>query len=214
MVNRDLSDLREDYKFGELLEESLEKDPFKQFEIWFNQATEENIYEPNAMTVSTISKENKPTSRILLLKEFTKEGFVFYTNYLSNKAKDIEFNNNVALNFFWAQMQRQVRIEGKAFKISYDKSNEYFLSRPRGSQLGAISSIQSSKIKNREELENKYKELESFYDGKTLEKPDHWGGYIVKPEKFEFWQGRTSRLHDRIEFLLSKDNWTISRLSP
>lgn len=214
MVNRDLSDLREDYRFGELLEDSIENDPFHQFEIWFNDAVSSSVYEPNAMTVSTVSKSLKPSSRVLLLKEFTKEGFVFFTNYLSNKAKDIENNNNVALNFFWAELQRQVRIEGVISKISKEKSEEYFKSRPRNSQLGAITSIQSSIIKNREEIEKKYKDIEATHEGKEIKKPEHWGGYIVTPERFEFWQGRTSRLHDRIQFELINNNWIISRLSP
>lgn len=214
MVNRDLSDLREDYRFSELLEETLEINPFKQFDIWFNDAVSSSVYEPNAMTISTVSKSLKPSSRVVLLKEFTTEGFIFFTNYLSNKAKDIENNNNVALNFFWAELQRQVRIEGTISKISKVKSEEYFKSRPIGSQLGAITSIQSSIIKNREEIEKKYKEIESIYDGKEIEMPEHWGGYIVKPERFEFWQGRTSRLHDRIQFELINDSWIISRLSP
>jgi pyridoxamine 5'-phosphate oxidase len=214
MVNRDLSDLREDYRFSELLEKTLENNPFKQFEIWFNDAVNSSIYEPNAMTISTISKTLKPSSRVVLLKEFTTDGFVFFTNYLSNKAKDIENNNNVALNFFWAELQRQIRIEGSISKISKAKSEEYFKSRPRESQLGAITSIQSSIIKNRDEIETKYKEIESLYEGKEIEMPEHWGGYIVKPERFEFWQGRTSRLHDRIQFELINDSWIISRLSP
>lgn len=214
MVNRDLSDLREDYRFSELLEKTLENDPFKQFEVWFNDAVSSSIYEPNAMTISTVSKSLKPSSRVVLLKEFTTEGFVFFTNYLSNKAKDIEDNNNVALNFFWAELQRQIRIEGNISKISKEKSEEYFKSRPRGSQLGALTSIQSSLIKNRDEIEKKYKEIESLYEGKEIEMPEYWGGYIVVPERFEFWQGRTSRLHDRIEFKLINNNWIISRLSP
>ena len=167
------------------------------------------------MTISTIGLDGFPKSRVVLLKKYTYEGFIFYTNYKSEKGKAIEANPNVCLSFFWASAERQIIIKGKAEKIAENLSDGYFESRPRGSQLGALVSNQSEVIESRDYLESKLKSIEKELDGKPVERPKHWGGYIVKPTEIEFWQGRPNRLHDRIRYQLQEDyNWKIERLSP
>lgn len=208
-----IENLRKEYLLAQLDENNVEKDPFKQFEKWFNEALNSEIYEPNAMSVATCI-DNKPSLRVVLLKSFDKNGFVFFTNYNSHKGQEINENPHVALNIFWSELQRQVRIEGLAQKISNEKSKEYFHSRPKGSQIGAITSPQSQIISGREELENKYNELEEKYKDSEVPKPDYWGGYIVVPETIEFWQGRKSRLHDRIFFTKNDSEWSFVRLAP
>lgn len=208
-----IASLRQNYTRNELIEENVLKNPFFQFEKWFKEAIDSEILEPNAMCLSTVSN-GKPSSRIVLLKGFDENGFVFFTNYKSHKGLDIEQNNHVAVNFFWAELERQVRIEGETEKVSEEESEEYFHQRPISSQIGAWVSEQSNVIPNREVLEKRQVELEAQYKDSVIPKPPHWGGYRVKPNKIEFWQGRPSRLHDRILFTNVENNWKIERLSP
>ncbi len=199
----------------ELLEEYLEKDPFVQFKTWFEEMEgSSSNSEVNAMNVSSIGLDGFPKSRIVLLKEFNTEGFIFYTNFGSDKAKAIVENPKVCLSFFWPEMERQVIIKGTAEKSSEDKAKEYFSSRPRGSQLGAWTSHQSSEIASREVLDKTLKELELEFQDKKIPKPEFWGGFLVKPISFEFWQGRSNRLHDRILYTEERRIWTFKRLAP
>lgn len=215
-MNSDLSDYRKSYEKGELLLSNVPDNPMELFRNWFVEVdTYFNIEETNAMTVSTIGVDGYPRSRVVLLKKYTDEGFIFYTNYKSEKGRAIEANPNICLSFFWHSAERQIIIKGKAEKIAKNLSDGYFESRPRGSQLGAIVSNQSEVIKDREELEAKLKALETEFEGREIERPDYWGGYIVKPVEMEFWQGRPNRLHDRVRYQLQEDyNWRIERLAP
>ncbi|MBU0695711.1 MAG: pyridoxamine 5'-phosphate oxidase, partial [Bacteroidetes bacterium] len=182
---------------------------------WFTEALNAEVLEPNAMTLATANTNGIPSARIVLLKEFTNEGFVFYTNYNSQKGKEIESNPYAALIFFWADLERQIRIEGVVEKVSEEESNQYFNSRPKGSQLGALTSPQSETINSREFLEKKLADLEKQYEDKEVIKPEHWGGYRVIPNRIEFWQGQSNRLHDRIVYIQGKDkNWKFERLAP
>lgn len=208
-----IANLRENYDKDVLLESDIHPNPFKQFQLWFNQARAEGGLEPNAMTVSTVSADGKPSSRICLLKDFDENGFVFFTNYASAKGQDIEVTPYVSLLFFWMVQQRQVHINGRVEKISEAESTEYFQSRPIGSQIGAWASLQSQPI-SRETLEQRYAYYESQF-GTDIPKPVHWGGYRVIPETIEFWQGRPSRLHDRLKFTCdTTGQWQLGRLSP
>ncbi len=198
------------------MEDNISDNPMELFQKWFYEVeASEGIDEPNAMTVSTLGLDGFPKNRVVLLKKYTYEGFIFYTNYESEKGKSIAKNSNVCLSFFWPIMERQVIVKGNAEKIAENLSDGYFESRPEGSKLGAILSAQSSVIPSRKFLEEKLKELEREYSGKDIERPDYWGGYIVKPLSIEFWQGRPNRLHDRIRYTLQEDfNWKIERLAP
>lgn len=215
-MEKDLSNYRKSYEKGELLLSNVSDNPIELFRDWFVEVDNHfNIDEANAMTISTLGIDGYPKSRVVLLKKYTFEGFIFYTNYNSEKGKAIEANPNVCLSFFWHAAERQVIIKGKAEKIAENMSDGYFESRPRGSQLGAIVSNQSEVVENRDVLEKKLKVLEQEYKGKDIERPKHWGGYIVRPVEMEFWQGRPNRLHDRIRYQLQEDyNWKIERLSP
>lgn len=215
-MEKDLSNYRKSYEKGELLLKDTPENPFELFRAWFNDVDKHFPEdETNAMTLSTIGVDGYPKSRVVLLKKFTYEGFIFYTNYESEKGKAIQHNPNVCLSFFWHGAERQIIIKGKATKIADNLSDGYFESRPRGSQLGAIASNQSSIVENRIVLEQKLKQLEVDYEGKTIERPDFWGGFIVKPISIEFWQGRPNRLHDRILYDLNAQfNWIKNRLSP
>ena len=215
-MENDLSDYRKSYEKGELLLDQIPDNPIQLFRDWFLEVEAHfNEGETNAMTISTIGLDGYPKSRVVLLKKYTFEGFIFYTNYNSEKGKAITANPNVCLSFFWPSAERQITIKGKAERISENMSDGYFESRPRGSQLGAIASNQSTVVKNRRELESKLQKLEKEFEGKEIPRPEYWGGFIVKPVEIEFWQGRPNRLHDRIRFHLEDDyNWTIERLSP
>lgn len=211
----DIKNLRRHYSMEVLDEAHTGADPFIFFRKWFLEAMNAGILEPNAMVLSTIGLNQIPQSRVVLLKGLEKERFIFFTNYLSDKGKEIEQNPLVALNFNWLELERQIRVEGKAVKVSPQESDEYFYSRPKGSRIGAWVSEQSTVIKNRSILDEKLKELESFYADREVPRPEWWGGYAVEISAIEFWQGRPNRLHDRIRFRRSDQmNWIIERLSP
>lgn len=215
-MEKDLSNYRQVYNSGNLSEETIFENPMEQFREWFLQA-ENSGYEreANAMTVATVDNDGFPKTRVVLLKKFTAEGFIFYTNYNSEKGKSIENNPNVCLSFFWAGLERQVIIKGICEKLPENLSDGYFESRPRGSQLGALVSEQSSVIPSRLFLEKRLKTLEHTWEGKEIPRPENWGGYLVRPISIEFWQGRPNRLHDRIRYTLTTSfDWLIERLSP
>lgn len=215
-MDKDLGNYRKSYEKKQLIESNIGDNPMELFQKWFYEVDSHfEIDETNAMTLSTIGLDGYPKNRVVLLKRYTFEGFIFYTNYESEKGKAIEKNPNVCISFFWHAAERQIIIKGNAERISENLSDGYFESRPRGSQLGAVVSKQSEIIANREFLESKLSELELQYQGKEIPRPPFWGGYIVKPVEFEFWQGRPNRLHDRIRFLLQDDySWKVDRLSP
>ncbi|WP_264521604.1 pyridoxamine 5'-phosphate oxidase [Flavobacterium sp. N1994] len=212
----DLSNYRKSYEKSQLLESTIPEDPINLFHRWFYETKESGgVDEVNAMTVATIGLDGFPKSRVVLLKKFNEDGFIFYTNYNSEKGKAILNNPNICLSFFWHSMERQVIIKGIAEKTSNAISDAYFESRPDGSKLGAIVSPQSDIIPSRDYLDAKLKELEKLYEGKEIPRPINWGGFLVRPLEVEFWQGRPNRLHDRIRYKLQDDfNWKIDRLSP
>jgi pyridoxamine 5'-phosphate oxidase len=215
-MKEDLSNYRRSYEKNELTEQNLPEDPINLFKNWFLESEEAGgSHEVNAMTVSTFGLDGFPKSRVVLLKQYTHEGFVFFTNYESEKGKAIAANPHVCLSFFWPTMERQVIIKGIAEKTSTNTSDGYFESRPHGSQLGAAVSAQSEIIPSREFLEQNLKVLEAKYEGKNVPRPENWGGYLVRPVEVEFWQGRANRLHDRIRFKLQEDySWKTDRLAP
>jgi pyridoxamine 5'-phosphate oxidase len=209
-----IADIRKDYTLHELSESNLLSDPIAQFQLWFQQALDAQVNEPNAMTLATVNPLGMPSARIVLLKGIEQHAFVFFTNYSSQKGTELAQNKNAALVFFWPELQRQVRIEGTVEKIEEEASSLYFKSRPIESQIGAIVSAQSSKIENREVLEKAFEKMKNECQEIAIKKPENWGGYALKPKKIEFWQGRASRLHDRLCFNLENDNWQINRLAP
>jgi pyridoxamine 5'-phosphate oxidase len=213
-MNEAIAGIRKDYKLKSLLEADVKKDPVTQFSVWWDEAVKSDIAEVNAMTLATCSANGRPSARIVLLKGFTNEGFIFYTNYESNKGKELANNPYAALVFFWKELERQVRIEGTVKKISEAESDRYFQSRPTGSKIGAWASAQSSTVANREAIEESYLNYSNKFYSNYIPRPPYWGGYIVEPEKIEFWQGRSSRLHDRILYTKHIQEWKIERLSP
>ena len=213
-MNKQIADIRTDYKLKSLSESEVSNNPFTQFGVWWNEAIQANLEEVNAMTLSTATKDGRPSSRIMLLKGYDEKGFVFFTNYESNKGKNIAENPYVSLLFFWKELERQVRIEGTIEKLETEYNDEYFNSRPVGSRIGAWASKQSRPIESRSVLEADFKEFANQFDGIDVPRPDHWGGYRVIPNKIEFWQGRSNRLHDRIVYELDNAAWRIKRLSP
>ncbi len=214
-MEKTIAELRKDYTLEGLNEDQVSPNPFKQFTVWFNQALSAQLPEPNAMTVATATPDGKPSARIVLLKDFDERGFVFYTNYLSHKGLELTNNPQAALVFWWAQLERQVRISGTVEQVSADESDKYFYSRPLNSRLGAWASEQSQAIASRNILEQRLQELQLKYENQDVPRPPHWGGWRVIPEEIEFWQGRPSRLHDRLRYtLVDSGNWQIERLSP
>jgi len=215
-MEKDLSDYRKSYEKSELTEDSVPKNPIELFQTWFDEVESGSVIdEPNAMTLSTVDEDGFPKGRVVLLKRYSEEGFIFYTNYESEKGKAIHHNPNVSLSFFWPKQERQVIIKGVARKIAEKLSDEYFAKRPRKSQLGAVVSNQSIVIESRTQLESDWHQLEKTYEKKEIERPKNWGGYNVSALSIEFWQGRRSRLHDRLRYTLkANSDWKIERLSP
>lgn len=215
MNNDHIKNVRKDYQKHELTENSIARDPFTQFGYWLDDAKAIDPEEYNAMSLTTVGDNGYPHARVVLMRSFAPDGIIFYTNYNSCKGREIALNPKVCLNFFWKELERQVRIYGEAKKVDESISNSYFASRPRESQIGAWASPQSEEIKGREELENKLQELKMQYEGKDIPRPDFWGGYRIVPHHFEFWQGRANRLHDRIIYKVDEDfQWYHKRLAP
>jgi pyridoxamine 5'-phosphate oxidase len=213
MTISSIADLRKDYTQAGL--EQGDPSPFKQFELWFNQALAADLLEPNAMTLATVTSDGKPDARIVLLKGFDTNGFVFYTNYLSQKGQELALNPHAALVFLWGDLERQVRVVGRVEKATDLEADTYFQSRPLGSRLGAWASTQSEVIDSRGVLEARMTALEKEYAGREIPRPDHWGGFRVVPNEIEFWQGRPSRLHDRLRYRLQDGrDWVVDRLAP
>lgn len=212
--NINIEDIRTDYRLLELDEKQVDKNPLIQFSTWFEQAVQANLEEVNAMTLATVDPNGMPNARIVLLKDLEDNGFIFYTNYESNKGRELAANPKAALVFFWPALQRQVRINGFVEKVNTETAENYFQSRPIGSQFGAWASPQSQVITDRKVLEENLQSVVEKYKDQTIPKPPHWGGYKVIPTLIEFWQGRTSRLHDRILYTKVGDKWKIERLAP
>ncbi|HJQ29933.1 MAG TPA: pyridoxamine 5'-phosphate oxidase [Rubrobacter sp.] len=210
----DASRLRREYTRAGLVEGDMDPDPVVQFHNWFEKAIEADLHEPNAMILATSSIEGNPSARAVLLKGYDERGFVFYTNYEGRKAGELEANPPCALLFYWGELERQVRVEGRARRISGEESDAYFISRPRGSRLAAWASEQSRPVGSRSILEERVRALEAEYEGREIPRPPFWGGYRVEPEVIEFWQGRENRLHDRLVYRRTDDGWKIGRLQP
>ncbi len=209
-----MNQVRRDFAERPLTEGSVDNDPFKQYAVWFQEAVNSKILDPYAMCLSTVGLDGQPSSRIVYMRDILDDGFVFYTNYLSQKGKELLSTPKAALNLYWAELERQIRIEGDVVKVSKDISDKYFAGRPKKSQIGAWASLQSDVLTTREELEKRVLNYTELYKDIEVNRPDHWGGYVLKPSKIEFWQGRASRLHDRIVYVKEGAEWKIERLSP
>jgi len=210
-----IADIRKEYQMQSLLESDVAQHPIAQFEKWWNQAIESHIEEVNAMTLATVGEQGMPSARIVLLKGFDADGFTFFTNYESRKGKELEKHPQACLVFFWKELERQIRIEGIVSKIDAAASDVYFNSRPTQSKIGAWTSPQSEEIASRSVLEEKYQKMEASFENQTIQRPPFWGGFQLKPNKIEYWQGREGRLHDRIQYKQTEDGaWNISRLAP
>ncbi|MBI3509895.1 MAG: pyridoxamine 5'-phosphate oxidase [Bacteroidetes bacterium] len=213
-LNAHISKLRTEYSHASLDESMVEKDPVRQFEKWFREAMDANVTDPIAMTLATAGKDMRPSARVVLLRDFSAKGFSFFTNYKSAKGKDIDENPFACLNFFWPELQRQVRIEGRIEKINEKDSEEYFSTRPLESRIGAWTSPQSEIIPDRKWLEEELNKQKKNFEGKNVHRPEFWGGYVLMPDEIEFWQGRESRLHDRICYVHANGGWKIMRKAP
>mgnify|MGYP002146206082 CR=1 FL=1 len=214
-LNDFVKKLRTDYNKDVLDIATAQDDPVDQFALWMKEAVDANVNEPNAMNLATVGLDGRPSSRIVLLRNFDKAGFVFFTNYLSHKGCDLDATGWASLNFFWPELHKQVRIDGRAVRVEEWDSTDYFNSRPRESQIGAWTSLQSSRLESRAELEQKFENLTAGFENKSIERPPHWGGFRIVPDSFEFWQGRPSRLHDRVKYELSEGNiWKKFLLYP
>lgn len=210
-----MDEKKNSYSGAGLDETTADPDPLKQFQRWFDEARAAALPLPEAMTLATATKDGKPSARLVLLKHADEHGFVFYTNYGSQKALELDTNPQAALVFYWPQLERQVRVEGSVSKVTAAESNEYFQTRPRESQIGALASPQSEVISGRDVLQQRFEELAELYRDREIERPDHWGGYRLRPERIEFWKGRPGRLHDRLRYTPQADgSWTIERLAP
>ena len=211
---RPLAELRKEYTRSGLNESEVAPGPIEQFRVWFEEALNAGLHEPNAMTLATATPDGKPSARVVLLKGYDERGFTFYTNYEGRKARELEANPNCTLAFYWGELERQVRVEGRATRVPAEESDAYFASRPRGSQIGAWTSEQSRTVEGRERLEERLQKLEAEYEGREIPRPPFWGGYRVEPESIEFWQGRENRLHDRLLYTRRGGEWEIQRLQP
>lgn len=215
MTKLDISELRRNYTKSGLVESDLPDEPMQLFRLWVRQSVESEVLEPNAMSLATVGKTGNPDVRMVLMKAIKGDSITFFTNYNSNKAKDLENNHYASCCFWWPELERQVRLQGVTEKVSHKDSMEYFSRRPRASQIGAWASDQSSSVKGRQELENRFREFESKFSGREVPLPGNWGGFLIKINVIEFWQGRKSRLHDRIEYTrTSRSSWERKRLSP
>ncbi|MGJ1203440.1 pyridoxamine 5'-phosphate oxidase [Sphingobacterium lactis] len=213
--HKEIAAIREDYAKSSLSESDVLKTPIEQFSKWFDEALNSAVIEPTAMVLSSVNEQGKPSSRVVLMKDIKATGISFFTNYNSRKGQEIIQQPFVSALFFWPELQRQVRFEAEVEKLPKSDSDEYFASRPRGSQIGAIASPQSAVIENRLALENRVAEVEAEMEGQdTIPRPEFWGGFLLKPYRVEFWQGRSSRLHDRIVYLYEQEEWQINRLAP
>jgi pyridoxamine 5'-phosphate oxidase len=214
-INNYINSDRHDFDRHSLTESEVAEQPMAQFEQWFQEVLDKKIDEPYAFTLATANQDGQPSARVVYMREFDEHGLICYSNYHSQKGRDISENPNFSANFYWRELERQVRFSGRVKKLDEKTSDEYFASRPRESQLGAWASDQSSQINNREALTQKFKSLKKKYDGREIPRPQHWGGYLLKPETVEFWQGRPGRLHDRLEYTTNDGkNWKLKRLSP